>query len=440
MMAGILSLSHELHLQIIASLKIPSISCDDEDLSHQNCPSLPQDEDEQGSSKEHLIPEELKTLISLSCTCAHMRSVVGPHIYKKLWLTNTVKSAASVNAVSVGAYQKDVREILFVGRDTSIKEEPLYPFDNLLPPQTEDILANLRVHFPNLDVLNVGFAFELYQYPCRWESCDLQGFLDREDDERVFERETKESCRALTAKVWTAISRNTPGTVKSLKMRHFIPKCVSIYFSPDFEIILGSVEMFHISLWGRSSAGWVSSGGEGYRHGISQLGQILKGLTSCLDFTLEASQYGWVGCDGLNCTPFPILPDQLPRLKRLKLRHCLIGPELVDFLCSHNDTIENFVLQDCSADSWRIPGDGIAWADLFNVLYTMKALREVQVLPEDVPYTWSMEYPHSSFSEEQDEADEAKRLKCELEASNGGRRTFSYGSCESLLPDYCKVD
>lgn len=428
MKAGFLSLSPELHLQIIESLQIqPSDPEDQEDSEDEEVPEI--EEDEEGDSKEHLVPEGLKALINLSCTCKHMRLLVGPHIFKKLWLTNTDSSAASIKAVAASAFRSEVKELLFVGHAAGEKEEDFDSVDNVLPEETEDILSNLRVYFPNLDSLNIGFAWELYKTD-KWDEWPLETLSGWEDDERAFELEEEEAYRALIGKVWAAISLNEAGIVKSLKMRHFVPKVVSTFFSPQFDLFLSGVEKFHISMWGSDNAGWVSGVLEGYRDGISRLADILKGLTSCIDFTFEASQYGWVGCEGQNHVALPLLPKQMPLLKRLTLHHCFASPELIEFLKAHSDTIEEVIMQDCGASPISLHGladNGIAWAELFSGMQDLKLLKTFELLPEDVSYSWEMEYFRRSTS---DDREDVEKVRKELEASNGQKRVFAYGHCK----------
>ncbi|KAK5073699.1 hypothetical protein LTR64_007165 [Lithohypha guttulata] len=429
MSTGLFSLSLELILRIT---KIPGIATVRNAELHEEGIYNAREHDEQGRSTEDLVPAELKTLINLSCTCTHFRAVLAPVIYRKLWLTNTITSATSIKAIAATRFRIHVREILFVGRAPGSEEDGFEQVGEVIASEVLEILANLRSCFPNLNCLNVGFAFEAWDYD-KWANHLSESFINPESDDEVEHLETKESFRALTASVWGAISRNKPGIIKTLKMRHFFPKLVTTYFSEKFQSFLGGIEEFEMSVWGQDDGVCASNTGDGYLDAISKLDKVFANLRFCTEFTLRSSQYGWMGCEGMSHVPLPLKPGTMPKLERLTLHHCFLGPELCDFLQTHSGTLREITMQDCCAVPDRRTNNGIEWCELFRTVRTLQKLEKVEVLPAKLPYSWHMQ--NSLVENDEDVREDVGKAAKELETKQD-RRMFAYGELNDKYRDW----
>lgn len=435
MSTGILLLSPELHLRIIDFI----LEQPDEEDKTEDGKEKETKLDERSDSTEHLVPVNLKTLIKLSQTCSAFRALLAPSIYTKLYLTNTKSSADSVKAVAEGPFRDQVTEVLFVGRAPGSEEEGFDDTETVFPEEVENVLKNLNDLFPRLNSLNVGFAYELNDYD-KWDVWVWESFLDEEADEQVLEEEKSQGFRALIAKVWTAISCNP--SIKHLKMRQFIPKWSSVYSSKSFHAFLSAVQKFDMSTWGDDNgAGWVSNFGEGYCQGLARLDCIFDALKSCTEFTLEASKYGLYGLEGQNHAPHGFRLGQMPQLRRFKLRHCFISPELRMLFKEHKDTLEEVVLQDCGASTNTYSGlaeNGISWQELFEAMLCMRALKKFEVLsvhgmdPLDEETKEAPRSEGEGKGEAQEEEKEQEEPKKKDKPANPDKKRwiFPYGICK----------
>lgn len=59
------------------------------------------------------LTPHLSDLISLSSTCSYFRDLLGPRIFKSLYLQNSAKSARSVQAVAAGRFSGCVSELRY---------------------------------------------------------------------------------------------------------------------------------------------------------------------------------------------------------------------------------------------------------------------------------------------------------------------------------------
>lgn len=59
------------------------------------------------------LTPHLSDLISLSSTCTYFRDLLGPRIFKSIYMQNTEKSARSVQAVATGKFSGYVRELRY---------------------------------------------------------------------------------------------------------------------------------------------------------------------------------------------------------------------------------------------------------------------------------------------------------------------------------------
>lgn len=422
MSTGILLLSPELQLRIIDFILEQPEEYGGKEEEDKG--------DEQIDSTEHLVSSNLKTLINLSATCHTFRALVAPFVYKKLYLTNTETSAASVKAVADGPFRDIVTELLFVGRANGLEEAGADDSENLFPEELELVLTNLGKDFPRLKSLNVGFAYELSEYDV-WETWAQDTFYEVETVEEVLEQEKKHGFLALISQIWTAIASNVP--VKHLKMRHFIPKLSPVYTSELFHSFLSGVDRFEMSIWGADNGvGWESNVGEGYTDALSRLECIFSALTACTDFTVEASRYGWYGLQGYRHAPHPFHVGQMPLLRRLTLRHCFISPDLRILFEDHKDTLEEITLRDCAASINTGSGtaeNGIEWRALFDAMLCMKVLQKIEVLPFLKPDTSE----ESSVQDTSSQREEGENKHRDQPTSLGEcRRIFAYGTSKSI--------
>lgn len=437
MATGLLGLPAELVLRIADFL-----------LAHHDKPkekdwnevSAAGDEDEQMRSTEHLVPPGLKAGTSLAQTCTSLRNIVGPQVYRKLYLTNTEPCGESVELIANGPFRSTVKEIVFVGRAPGQQEDGFNDVDRIMPQIVEDILSHLLEHFPHLESLNVGFAFDLNDYD-KWDIWPWEDFMDAENEAQISDAEVNQAWRALLNKTWAAIAHSGSSGVKHLKMRHFVPKMASIYSSPPLREFLGGIERFEMSLWGMDNgAGWHSSTMDGYLDGLNHLDDIFVGLTNCQDFALQASEYCYVGLEGMRHTPLRLLPPHMPHLKRLTLHHCFASPELIEFFKEHREVLEEVHLHNCSASPPSGNGladNGIEWAELFETMLGMTKLKTVEVLPAELPYSYEMQFGHAPRWAENTE--QIEEVKTALSTGQGDRRMFMYGTGNLVLTDHNEI-
>ncbi|KAK4692312.1 hypothetical protein P7C71_g4862, partial [Lecanoromycetidae sp. Uapishka_2] len=415
-MPSLIDLSVELQLKIAEDL-LNGNECQDEDTKKQ-----------ENNVKLNGDTTRIQVdLVHWSCTSSYFRHLLAPYIFKTIRLCNEEKSGVSVTALAKCPYSEYVKELHFIGSapgDAKCKEEAFSDTVAIFPKSVDALLSDLR-QFPNLETLSVEFAYRFDDYKEWDEGLDL--CAEEETDEEVEIAEKGIAWRALMLKTYEALTKNREHHLKTLEVRQLVPKKVSIWKSQTFHDLLSRVERFRLSIYGEDNgAGWKINKIEDYCSIMSKLDEFFfDHLKSVTHLIIEAPAEGPIGLEGMNHIPLALKKEQMPLLKSLHLELIFICPELVSFLLSHSKTLEHLSLTNCYAGIGGLAENGIHWEELLDPLCDadLKKLRQIHILPEDLPLSEGEVYPHLVKDEEvSDEVREARRI---LEA-DPGRRLFGH--------------
>lgn len=82
--------------------------------------------------------------------------------------------------------------------------------------------------------------------------------------------------------------------------------------------------------------------------------------------TPKEGPLGLTGEGGRNgYTPLAVQAGQMPQPTTLHLDYVLVSPELIDFLLSHQDTLEKLMMWNCYVFLRHSTSNGIKWSPLF---------------------------------------------------------------------------
>ena len=235
MSCTLIGLSIELHLKIVENL-LPDAT-DEDHIRHNN--------------------HELKyrnALFNWSRTARGFRDLLGPYLFRSVYLRNNDKSGSSLLQLSESRYSDVVKELHFVGSapgDAHEDEEAYGDTEAILPNSVNKLLSNLYV-FPKLEKLSIRFEYRFTDWDEWEEGLDI---CETEQDDDVSEAEQKIAWRTLMARTYEAVARNnSPKTVEILGL---VRKNVSTLSSPAFHAFLAQVEHFTLSIYGEDNgAGW----------------------------------------------------------------------------------------------------------------------------------------------------------------------------------------
>lgn len=430
-------LSDELHLKIIHEL------LKHDQLLHDM--SLEPDPDQRRQDRDDEFQYH-RDLMNWSCTSRYFRNLLAPYIFRNIKLRNDEKSGASVAALLKGPHGDLVKGIYFLGNvpdpysnDNNEDDEPLPErfhkvFDEAeeeeeesvtmaLPPVVENLLSDLD-RFSNLQFLSIGFT-----YPCD------SPFDEYYDAEGITKNETPEAAHALKALIRTTyetLVRNKVPQLRALEIRKLLWTFTEPYESPTFHEFLGHVKHFSLSVrGGDNGAGWCVNTCDGYLACVTLFDEFFfDHLTSATSMTLQASDQGPIGLEGMRHARLALNKQQMPLLKSLHLEYIFICQELADFIASHADTLERLTLHDCSSSVNGLQeNEAFYWSHFFDALYgaNLKQLFLLDIRPHNAPLTFdeAMDHKYSRVPTEREEPDNVQQIRRVI-STNRNRRVFEY--------------
>ncbi|KAF2652981.1 hypothetical protein K491DRAFT_581603, partial [Lophiostoma macrostomum CBS 122681] len=373
--------------------------------------------------------------LNLSRTCKVLHILVAPLFFRSLVLRNSEKSGSSVLAVTKSPHAQHEQQLRYCGTiampesnvmrvgPEGVDSEPAAPDPSDFPEAVEEVLSHLA-RFPRLETLTMEFKWDPESEDD--EEAMMRGFYnfdDEEDDEECEEAEEEYAWRALMARSYSAVVKNT-GTVPTLRcleLKDVVPRAMTVWKTPGFGPLLSQLEDFKISLRGGTNGDCgclpILMAWPAFVESLETL--IFDHLCNVQTFELGATWEGPPGLKGMRHVTLPLSSDQMPKLRVLKFRRCFIGPPMRDFISSHAATLESIELEDCASgfDS-GLADDAITWAELFDRISRagFRQLKEVIIPPTDVP----LEYG----------ADERSSPLVDLNELPANSRLFSYKSLD----------
>ncbi|KAF1348098.1 hypothetical protein BDV97DRAFT_416227 [Delphinella strobiligena] len=342
-------------------------------------------------------------LLNLSSTCSLYRIILAPFLFETITLQNTEKSGASIAAVAKRGLSHHVKVLHYIAsapgtaeeappegnvdkaleeeleEEETLDEDIPKDFTNLLPPIVHSTLANLQC-FPNLQNLIVEFEFDFDDVD-KWDQIE-ELFWRAESPEEVDLAETQEAWRAIMAKSWTAISKNTSPHFKSLEIRQMMPRIVSTYLSQEFHTFLNVMEHCSISMLNQEDyASVLHLGIVTFHASLAEL--VYDHLKNILDFELTSAKDSVIGLT--NCVrnlEMPLKSHHMPLLQTVCLERISICPDLADFLVSRLGTLQTITLRNCIGSGLQVRE--FSWGLLFQRLANASPqhLRRLTIEPD----------------------------------------------------------
>ena len=452
MHCSIVDLSDELLLKIIQELLKHA------ELLHQK--SLEPDPNQGYQDRDDEFQHH-RHLMNWSSTSSYFRNLLAPYIFRSIKLRNDEKSGASVDALLKSPHGDLVKEIYFLGTippgtadpdDNNEDDEPLAEgfhqgIDDddeeeeksitiTLPPVVDTLLSDLD-QFLNLESLSIGFT---YPYENAFdEYYDAEGIMDNENPEAA------RALKALMTTTYTTLLRNKVPQLRAVEIRKFVWTFTEPYESESFQDFLSYVEHFSLSVrGGNNGAGWCVNTCDGYLECVARFDELFfDHLASATGLTLRAAHEGPIGLEGMRHARLALEKEQMPLLKSLHLEHIFICQELVDFVTSHSDTLEQLTLQDChSSVNGLQDNDAFYWNHLFDALHSadLKRLSHLEIRPFNAPLTFeeAMERNYHRVPTEQVEPDNVQQIRRVL-STDVRRRVFGYATLSDKYGD-CDED
>lgn len=381
-------------------------------------------------------------LLNLSSTCSLYRAILAPSLFESITLHNTEKSGASIAAVAKLNLSPHVKVLHYIGsapgtaegylqegnvdgaleegfyEEETLDEDTPKDFTNLLPPIVHSTLANLQC-FPNLQSLIVEFKFDFDDVD-KWDHIE-ELFWSAESFEEVDLAETQEAWRAIMAKSWTAICKNTKPRFKSLEMRQMMPKIVSSYLSQEFHTLLDVME--HCSISMLNLVGYTSVLHLGIVKFHASLAELAYDhLESILHFELISAKESVIGLTNcLSNLELSLTCYHMPLVKTISLERISVCTELAEFLVSRLGTLQTIALRNCIGSGEKVRE--FSWCLLFQKLANAspRHLRRLIIEPKDICIAPEDDTPAHTLEIE----DEVLAIGYMLDAEPG-RRVFSY--------------
>ena len=442
MRCSLVDLSDELHLNIIRQL----LKYDE--LLHQK--SL--EPDPQNGHQDH--DDEFRyhpNLMNWSCTSSYFRNLLAPYIFRSIKLRSDEKSGASVDALLKSAHGDLVKEIYFLGavppdatdredddeslpegfyKESDEAEDEEKPITITLPPVVDALLSDLN-RFSNLESLSIGFTYP-NDNPFD-EYYEVEGISSSSEDPIAIR-----SRRGLMRTTYGTLLRNKAPQLKALEIRKFLWTFTEPYESENFHQFLNKVERFSLTVrGGENGAGWCVNTCDGYLECVARFDELFfDHLASATSLTFRATDEGPIGLEGMRHAPLALYKEQMPLLKSLHLEHIFICQELVDFVASHTDTLEQLILENCKSSSVNglQDGDAIYWNHFFDALHGahLKTLSHLEIRPHNAPLTFdeALKLNYHGTSKEPTEPDDVQQMRRVLD-TDARRRVFDY----SMLDD-----
>ena len=434
MHCSLVDLSDELHLKIIQEL------LEHDQLLHEKSLAKEGEVDYRGRDDEF---QYHRNLMSWSCTSLYFRNLLAPYIFTSIKLRNDKRSGASVDALLKGRHGALVKEIYFLGtippktanlaggfnkKSHKAKKEIGWCGKSVnitLPLIVDDILSDLH-QFSNLESLSIGFT-----YP-------YDNIFDEHSDESLEMSSNPKPARdlhALMTKTYDTLLRNKKPHIRAVEIRQFVGFFADLYERQSFHDFLSHVEHFTLSVRGCKSGALCNVNAyENYLEWVARFDELFfDHLASATILTLRAPPDGPLGLDGNGHARLALRKEQMPLLKSLNLKHIFICRELVDFVISHTDSLEQLTLHDCNGrpNSSQYSNDGFYWNDFFNALRSanLKHLSCLEIRPYNAPLTFQEASEHPLFPPQTKrvETEHVQQIRHTLNA-DPRRRAFGYAT------------
>ncbi|KAF5678217.1 hypothetical protein FDENT_9021 [Fusarium denticulatum] len=405
----------------------------------------------------YLPPQDVK---ALSCASWFMRHAVLGLLFRTLLIPCPLASAQALEEL-IHKYQDFISMIHFhIQFQPNRVEEPhegpmpsvwgTDPTDTLKKITEGEILHNVRS-------INLEFNGAQFKQGGWWgetiygSNPDLLGsIVDSEEEwDETLQQEQEIIWRAQYNEVMRAISMNQ--NITNLRMKNLIAKNASAWETPEWASFLGRLQVLHIGVFGGDDGDCLHTK-TGFMEFIENMPYyIMRHAQNVRYFTLEASPDGLFGGASANYRiPLPLKEDHLLFLQSLTLKNIMVGPDLVEFLKSRVDCLEELELHDCMCDGpepeygpgWNL--EPVTWADLWRALResNMRLFKVSVVQSKTPPLLWQ------EGESEEDEASEdsvpAARIRMMLEEDRSlvvwryARVDYKYGWIVDLSDDNVK--
>lgn len=394
----------------------------------------------------NLLPPELledifsqlasETLLKLSSTCKLFLSTLAPRIFETIRFTNDVNIAESA-LLAARSYGQHTRRIEFTtgGPVGAALSQPC-----LVPAAA----ALLRGDFtPDATCAVIKFSFDYENDELEdiaYEEGSIYVFEDDEDDADVRPQQERLHWRKLMSEAWTALAQNN--AIKELEVPQLPLKKTSAFQEPSFRRFLGQLERASFDvLYMDNGAGWDINTVDGFAGFVGEMGDILfKHMNGLKSLTLRSESP--IGLPSRFAAALPLQAEHLPALQELKLHHCYVGKELLDFLKTANvlKTLDINECYACHPDAADDEDFGTTWAAFFDKMVEMrpKALTTLVVGEKDIPLKRSWDNSPDSEQLQRARADLAgdKTLKVFGYANTDDKYGTLYDSVEDNLDSF----
>ena len=432
MQSSLVDLSDELHLKIIQELLEH-----DQLLHEKSLQEVYRDLDDEFQYHRNLM--------NWSCTSRYFRNLLAPYIFTSIKLRNDEKSGASVDALLKGRHGALVKEIYFLGTippkmahpDGNVKGDDALtkelnmksheaekeigkPVTITLPLVVDDILSDLH-RLSNLESLSIGFTYPYSSiFDEYYGNGHGHGILGIGDNP-----EPASGLHALMTKTYDTLLRNKNLQLRAVEIRKFVGFFTDPYESQRFHDFLSHVEHFTLSVRGVNKCSQ-------YLKWVARFDELFfDHLPSATTLSLRAPCGGPIGSDGYGSARLALRKEQMPLLKSLHLEHVFICRELVDFVTSHANSLEQLTLHGCYGrrSTPYDSNDGFHWNHFFDALRSadLKRLSCLEIRPYHAPLTVEEAYglpllPHET---ERVEPEHVQHIRRTLNA-DPRRRVFGY--------------
>ena len=229
-----------------------------------------------------------------------------------------------------------------------------------------------------------------------------------------------------------------------MEIRKFVWTFTEPYERQRFQQFLSRVEHFSLSVrGGENGAGWCVNTCDGYLECVAKFDELFfDHLASVTSLTLGAHEEGPIGLEGMRHARLALKKDQMPLLKSLHLEHIFICQELVGFVISHTDTLEQLTLDDCNSSVNGLQdNDAFYWDHFFGAVHKgdLKKLSHLEIRPYNAPLTFdeAMYRKYRSPRKDSEEPGDVQQIRRVL-SGDARRRVFGYamldgkyGACDN---------
>ncbi|KAF5594740.1 hypothetical protein FPCIR_4754 [Fusarium pseudocircinatum] len=401
----------------------------------------------------HLSPQDVK---AASCASWILRHAVVGVLFRSLVISVPLVSSQVLEDL-IHKYQDFISTVhLQVSFQPNIEEKPHdgpmpsvwgpTPSDTLRKITQGDFLSSVSSFVLELDGAQFGHG-GWWGETAFWADPNMLGNIvnDEENWDQTLQQERDVIWRAQYNEVMQNISMNQ--NITNLKMKNLIAKNASAWQTPEWASFLGRLQVLEIGVFGGDGECLHTT--PGFAEFIRNLPHyIMRHARNVRHLTIEASPDGLFGGASANyCIPLPLKEDHFVFLKSLTFKNIMIGPDLVEFLRSRVDCLEELELHDCMCDGpepeygpdWDL--ESVTWADLWRAIRESNIrLFEVSVVQSKTPPLLWQE-GESEDDEANEDSEAAARIRKMLEEDRSlvvwryARVDYKYGWIVDLSDD-----